>query len=97
MYMANHDIVLTADIATPTTWTRHQGPFAGRLHIPSLQVSFLQTRSLATLSLHRQVQPLKPVAVRVGVVRTRQVVLCYQYGLPAARILPLTVAAPVAL
>ena len=28
MYMANHDIVLIADIATPTNWTRHRGPFA---------------------------------------------------------------------
>ena len=28
MHMANHDIVLIADIATPTNWTRHRGPFA---------------------------------------------------------------------
>ena len=28
MYMVDHDIVLIADIATPTNWTRHRGPFA---------------------------------------------------------------------
>ena len=28
MYMANHDIVLMAVIATPTNWTRNRGPFA---------------------------------------------------------------------
>ena len=28
MYMANHDIVLIALIATPTNWTRHRAPVA---------------------------------------------------------------------
>ena len=28
MYMVDHDIVLIADIATPTNWTRHRDPFA---------------------------------------------------------------------
>ena len=28
MYMVDHDIILTAHIATPTNWTRYRGPFA---------------------------------------------------------------------
>ena len=56
-----------------------------------------QWRSLPTVSLHKQAQPLRPVAVGGGVVRTGQVVLYYQYGLPVTRIIPLTLAAPVAL
>ena len=31
MYMVDHDIVLIADIATPTNWTRHRGAFANAI------------------------------------------------------------------
>ena len=35
MYMADHDIVLIALIATHANWTRHRGPFAPHMSCAS--------------------------------------------------------------